>query len=49
MVVMSENYVKSDYCILEIELVRLKNTPIVILTKEEVNKDDMNAVTKEIV
>ena len=45
---MSENYVKTDYCNLEIEHARLKNKHIVILTKEEVNKDDMNAVTKEI-
>ena len=47
-VVMTGNYVKSDYCNLEIEHARLKNKQIVILTKEEVNKDDMNAVTKEI-
>ena len=47
-VVMSTNYVKSDYCNLEIEHARLKNKPIVILLKEEVYMGDMNAVTKEI-
>ena len=47
-VVMSTNYIRSEYCNLEIEHARLKNKPIVILMKEEVNQDDMNAVTKQI-
>ena len=47
-VVMSTNYIKSDYCNLEIEHARLKNKPIVILMNEYVNENDMNAVTKEI-
>ena len=45
---MSENYISSDYCNLEIEHARLKNKPIVILMKEKVNENDMNAVTKEL-
>lgn len=47
-VVMSRNYCKSDYCKLELEQSRLMHKPIIIIVKEEVKEEEMNAVTKEI-
>ena len=46
--VMSGNYIRSEYCNLEIEHARLKNKPIVILVKEKVNENETNAVTRQI-
>ena len=47
-VVMSQNYCKSNYCKLEIEQSRLMNKPIIIIVKEAVDEEEMNAVTTEI-